>query len=157
MPMITVMEATTDDVPAMLCVQKRAFESEARLYNVFDIPPLTETTAEVSLLFPLYTFFKAECEGRVVGAVRARVTDENACYVGRLCVEPAYQHRGIASRLMDAVEARFQNVFWYTLITGGKSDHNIRFYNRRGYLVYDTRYVPEEKVTFVFMRKRNRA
>jgi ribosomal protein S18 acetylase RimI-like enzyme len=71
--------------------------------------------------------------GRVVGSVRA-FSKDGTCFIGRLIVHPDLQRHGIGTRLMRAVEARFQDKERYELFTGNKSGGgNIRLYERLGY------------------------
>jgi ribosomal protein S18 acetylase RimI-like enzyme len=129
---LTVSAASVDDAEVILGLQRLAYQSEARLYGDWSIPPLTQTLEELREEFATTLVLKASVGGRLVGSVRAKVT-EGACYVGRLIVHPDFQGRGIGSRLLREVEARFPEVDKYELFTGSRSEANLRLYRRHGY------------------------
>jgi ribosomal protein S18 acetylase RimI-like enzyme len=125
--------ADVADAGEILELQKRAYQSEAAIYDDYGIPPLTQTLDEIRAEFETYRFLKAVCEGRIVGSVRARKTDGGACYIGRLIVDPLLQGQGIGKRLMAAIEREFDSAPWYDLFTGHISVRNLRFYAGQGY------------------------
>lgn len=45
--MYAITIARADDAEAILSLQKRAYESEARLYNDWNIPPLTQSLSSL--------------------------------------------------------------------------------------------------------------
>jgi GNAT superfamily N-acetyltransferase len=151
---MTIDDATAMDAEAILDLQRAAYQSEARLYSDFNIPPLRESLDELSALFSTHLFLKAVVDGRIVGSVRAR-SDGTSCFIGRLIVAPAHQGRGVGSRLMEAIEARFPAVERFELFTGHKSEFNLRFYEKRGYREF-MREPASDRVTMVFMEKENR-
>ena len=42
-----ILAVTVEDLPAVLALQKQAFESEARLVGSYEIPPMTQTLADL--------------------------------------------------------------------------------------------------------------
>ena len=127
-----ILSATIDDAPAILELQKLAYQTEAVLYNDWSLPPLTQTLAELRAEFAETKILKA-CRGKlIVGSVRA-IQREGICSIGRLMVHPQYQRQGLGSRLMQAIESLFPEAAKFELFTGSKSEGNIRLYERLGY------------------------
>jgi len=135
---VTIDAAGPADAGELLTLQRAAYLSEARLYQYFELPPLTETLAEVRAAIGSVTVLKAVAGTRIVGAVRGRA-EGDACYVGRLAVAPDLQGNGIGTALLRAIEERFPGVPRFELFTGGRSADNIRLYQRHGYVERDRR------------------
>jgi ribosomal protein S18 acetylase RimI-like enzyme len=129
---ILIERATAADAEAILTLQKLAYQSEARLYNDFALPPSTETLQDLTLEFQTHTFLVARSRQEIVGSVRA-VSKEGHCHIGRLMVHPSHQHQGLGTRLMVAIETAFREASAYELFTGHLSDGNLRLYRRLGY------------------------
>lgn len=149
--MITISAATTADAIQILALQKRAYESEARLYNDWTIPPLMQPLESLVGEIQSITVIKAMEGQTIVGSVRASLSSQT-CFIGRLIVEPVRQGQGIGSMLLQAIEQAFSQATIFELFTGSKSEGNIRLYRRYGYEVTGTK-VLSEQVTFVVMRK----
>ena len=145
--------ATAVDALAILELQKRAYQSEARLYNDWTIPPLLQSLESVQEEIRSTTVLKAVEGGAIVGSVRAALRDKT-CLVGKLIVEPALQRRGIGGALLQAVEAVFPQAEAFELFTGSRSEGNIRLYRRHGYQDAGTKQVTAQ-LTFVIMRKQS--
>ena len=129
---IVISESSTADAKAILELQKLAYRSEAELYRDFTIPPLTQSLEDLRASYASAVFLKA-CSGeRIVGSVRAEMSGDT-CRIGRLIVHPDFQRRGIGTRLMEQIEAKFAQADRYELFTGHKSFGNIRLYQRLGY------------------------
>jgi ribosomal protein S18 acetylase RimI-like enzyme len=136
-PTVTISRASLRDVEAILALQKLAYQSEARLYDDWTLPPLTQDLASIREEFRAALVLKATVSDRLVGSVRARVADGTAA-IGRLIVDPEFQGQGIGSKLLEAVEAACAGVAKFELFTGSKSEANIRLYQRHGYTVTRT-------------------
>jgi len=127
-----VSYATLDDAEEILALQKLAYESEARLYNDWTLPPLTQTLPSLLDEFATSVFLKATEGDRLVGSVRAREVD-GLCKIGRLIVHPELQGRSIGTLLMHRLEAAFPRAEAFELFTGSRSEANLRLYERLGY------------------------
>jgi GNAT superfamily N-acetyltransferase len=153
-PMKTSM-AVIEDAKQILRLQKSAYQSEAQIYHNYNIPPLTQTIAEIKAEFDTHTFFKTVAENNIIGSVRA-YSDETSCFIGRLIVHPDIQGQGIGTRLMKAIEAHFSGVQRYELFTGTRSAANIRLYDRLGYKPFKELAV-DKTLSLVFMEKAGNA
>jgi ribosomal protein S18 acetylase RimI-like enzyme len=147
-----ILSATVEDAPAILALQKLAYQSEAQLYNDWTIPPLTQTLESLTLEFNDFVVLKAMEGDRLAGSVRATARGD-VCEIGRLVVHPELQGRGIGSSLLREIEARFDQVARYELFTGGRSEGNIRLYRRHGYAITRTQIV-SSVLSLVFLEKR---
>jgi GNAT superfamily N-acetyltransferase len=150
--MTKLLRATVADALEILALQKLSYLSEARLYNDYSIPPLTQTVEDLVADFGRKTFLKAVEDGRIVGSVNGFRKDD-CCHIGRLMVHPDFQGRGIGSLLMEAIEAAFDDVRAWELFTGELSLNNIRLYERLGYRIVREEPFPGSTFAVVFMGK----
>ncbi len=148
---IDIEKANISDAKRILDIQKAAYISEAEIYGDYQIPPLTQTLAEIEADFGSHTFYVAKQDGEIVGSVNIRIEGATGL-IGRLIVAPDMQKRGIGTMLMDHVEASYAELEAFELFTGHKSEHNLAFYRKRGYLEFKRQPV-HDKLAFIFMRK----
>jgi ribosomal protein S18 acetylase RimI-like enzyme len=148
---LIISTAQPVDAAAILALQKLAYQSEAKLYNDWSLPALTQTVEALREEFANSSVLKATSSERLVGSVRAKVTS-GTCAIGRLIVHPDYRGQGIGAKLLQEIEARFRHVTKFELFTGSKSEANIRLYQRYGYAV--TRNQPlSATVSITFLEK----
>lgn len=132
---VLIEEATPDDLPAILDLQKRAYLSEAEIYG-YGIAPLTQTLEDIRSSFAGLSFLKAVLNGQLVGSIRARV-GEGTCFIGRLIVEPDFQHQGIGRKMLSTMEALHPGMR-FELFTGHLSQRNLALYEKMGYKPFKT-------------------
>jgi ribosomal protein S18 acetylase RimI-like enzyme len=131
---IIIERATIEDATEILALQKLAFLSVGAMYNDYTIAPLTQTLEEIRADFKSQLFLKVSIDGAIIGSVRGYL-EKDTCYVGRLVVNPDFENRGIGSRLMNAIEAKFPQAKRYELFTGHRSERNLYLYNKLGYKI----------------------
>jgi ribosomal protein S18 acetylase RimI-like enzyme len=155
---VRIVPAVEADAAEILALQKLAYESEARFYGDWSIPPLNETVDQPRAALRETTVLKAYVQDgrapgreRIVGSVRGKRVDAT-CVVSRLSVHPDMQRQGIGSRLLLELESYFPDVARYELFTGDKSKATIRLYERLGYRAF-RREVQTPLVNLVFMEK----
>ena len=148
---IYVEAAKVSEAQKILDIQKEAYLSEAKIYDDYNIPPLTQTLKEIESEFDNHTFYVAKLKGMIVGSVNIRV-EGNTGHIGRLIVVPNSQNQGIGSILMDYVESTHSELDAFELFTGYKSERNLFFYSKRGYQEFK-RQTLHEKLLLIFMRK----
>lgn len=149
---VAIAPITEADAGEVLTVQRAAFVSEALIYGSADMPPLTQTLAEVEVEAELRTGsgLTARIGGRLVGAIRF-VEDDGLLLIGRIAIAPDMQGEGIGRILLDAAE-RSSTAAEAELFTGSLSEANLRLYEACGYR--ETVRVPDGDGTEqVFLRK----
>ncbi|HSV49470.1 MAG TPA: GNAT family N-acetyltransferase [Candidatus Acidoferrales bacterium] len=140
-----------NDAKEILQLQRVAYESEAKIYDDPEIPPLTETLPQIKALFSNHTFLKATVDGKIVGSVRASINN-GSCHIGRLIVSPEHQNQGIGKKLLAAIEQQYPNCRRFELFTGIKSAKNIRLYEKARYKAFKTEAV-SNKLSLICFEK----
>jgi ribosomal protein S18 acetylase RimI-like enzyme len=143
--------ATPDDLPAILHLQRRAYQSEGELYGDPNLPPLRQTEAELLTEFGDKCFFKLAERGQVVGSVRCWLQGK-AVHIERLMVLPERQGQGLGTALLSRAERCFPEAAYAELFTGHRSERNLRLYRRLGYREVRRQTVAPH-LTLVFLRK----
>lgn len=149
--MVEIIAAELKDAKEILELQTLAYQSEARLYNDWSLPALTQTIESLHQEFKDSVILKAIVKNKIVGSVRARV-ENRICKIGRLIVNPEFQGKGIGTALLKKIEEIQENINSFELFTGSKSFSNIRLYEKQGYVKSHTK-VLSENVTLIFLVK----
>ena len=152
--MMIISLAQISDAPEILALQKLAYQSEAELYNDYNLPPLLQTLPELEGELADVVCLKAVKAGRIIGSVRAR-EQAGTCHIGRLIVHPASQGQGLGQKLMAAIEAEFPQAQRFELFTGSLSERNLHFYAQQGYERFASKELSPE-VTLVLLQKTGR-
>ena len=150
---VGIFLALQEDFAEILEIQKKAFYSEAELYQNFNIQPLTQTLEEMMDECNEKVVLKAVVDGKIVGSIRANA-HEDGCWLNKLIVLPDYQKRGIGEKLLREVEKYFPEAKKSTLGTGANSESNIRLYQKVGYQIVSTTTF-EGGIEAVMMEKTN--
>jgi len=127
--------ATREDLPAILELQRLAFQSEAALVGDSAIPPLTQTLEQLEREFKQRTFLKLEQSGNVVASVRGHRDEAGWAHIGRLMVHPSFRGEGLGSSLMREMEREFSACVGYRIFTSALSTSNLRLYQHLGYRI----------------------
>jgi ribosomal protein S18 acetylase RimI-like enzyme len=148
---MNIQVAEVSDAREILALQKRAYQSEAAIYDDYVMPPLTQTLEETEDDLRKNLVLKVVMDGKIIGSVRA-YTRDGTCFIGRLIVAPEFQNRGIGTRLMEEVENRFSAARRYELFTGQRSARSLHLYRKLGYRVFRTQSVTA-MLTLVYLEK----
>ncbi len=99
-----IIKANKSDLRTILELQYLSYQSEAKLFNDFSIPPLKQTYNEVEQEYQNGIFLKAIDENEeIIGSVRAYI-DNDTAYIGKLIVHPDKQGQRIGTELLSAIE-----------------------------------------------------
>lgn len=144
--------AGASDAEPIADLVRRAFRSQAELYDDDTLPPLAESAGTVLTAMSEGVVLKAVHDGTIVGSVRGMMRD-GTCLVGRLVVEPDHQGRGIGRALARAVEERFPQAERFEIFTGHLSESALRLYESLGYRTA-RRERMHERLTLIHLTKR---
>jgi predicted N-acetyltransferase YhbS len=148
---MVITKAERKDLGEILELQYLAFQSEAKLLNDFEIPPLKQTLEETEQDYNKGIILKATDEtGKIIGSVRT-YTENDTAYMGKLIVQPEKQSQGIGTKLIQAIEQEC-TAARYEIFTGEKSVRVIRLYEHLGYVRFKEQKI-SDKLTLVFLEK----
>ena len=145
-----ITQATDEDAFIILELQKIAYQSEAKRYNDYSLPPLTQTIHEILDDLKNQFILKALIDGNIVGSVRA-YTAKDTCFIGRLIVHPEQQNKGIGTKLLNHIEKYFSKVKRFELFTGHESVEALHIYYKLGYKIFKKKKLDTH--TLVFLEK----
>jgi ribosomal protein S18 acetylase RimI-like enzyme len=150
-PWHDIVVARTDDASEILKLCYLAYQREGMRYGDWTIPPLSETYASVLADCATRNVLIARSGTSIAGTIRA-VRHGDVVDVYRLAVHPRFERRGLGSKLLTAVEARFPGADRFALFTGHESYGNLRLYARHGYREV-RREVASPVASLVFLEK----
>ena len=148
---INIVKSVVSDAPDVLRLQYIAYQSEAELYNNFNIQPLTQTLDDLQAEYRKSIVLKAVRGDEIIGSVRA-YADGDTAYIGKLIVHPDHQGMGLGKRLLAEIENMFQKKR-FELFTGGKSERNLHLYEKAGYKRFK-KITDKSGITYVYLEKR---
>lgn len=151
---VTISAADREDTEPILKLQYLCFQREAEVYGDYGIAPLTQTSDELRAELSAGSVLVARLGNEVVGSVRGFVDEEHTARISRLCVHPRLQRHGLGGRLLSAIERGLAEEWTakrYRLVTGERSDGNLRLYRKNGYTRAGTE--KDRRVTLVAMVK----
>lgn len=146
-----IVPAQERDIPALYRLQLLAFESEAEMIGSRAIPALQETESHFRADFPHWHTLKLIDE---TGTIQAAIRYQNTGFgveIGRLMVHPDVRRRGLAQKLLAAVDSRCPGKT-KTLYTCSKSTTNLLLYEKMGYTPYKT-HTESSGLSFVHLKK----
>jgi ribosomal protein S18 acetylase RimI-like enzyme len=115
---------------AIVRVQRASYRVEAELIGFDDLPPLRETPEDLAAV---QESFLGAFEGeRLLGAVAFR-RHPTWLDIYRLVVDPDAFRRGVATRLLDALDALHADAGWTTVATGEANRPAVALYEQRGF------------------------
>ena len=153
---VDIRAATPGDVPELAVLMRACWVQEAVVNNTLDIPALHESLDDVRASLDTTQTWVARSGGRLVGAVRTSRPSPpgDDWFIGRLCVVPDLQGRGLGRRLLEHAESTAPDgIRTFTLHTGAHSAENLRMYKKAGYRLVDSDAPAPGAVTLVKRRR----
>ena len=140
--MFTIRVAGSEEADPIARIVNAAFEVE-RPFRLHGERTSQENVRQ--LMRDGRTFFVAEEDGRIVGAVFVRITGTTG-YFGMLSVDPALQRSGIGRALREHAEefCKQHGCSEMTLTTGEFRTELVPYYTRAGYKIVGTEPGPAE-------------
>jgi ribosomal protein S18 acetylase RimI-like enzyme len=123
----------------LVAVQRAGYRVEADLIGAISLPPLRDTPEQLRASGE--TFLGARLDGVLMGAVSYKRAG-GLVDIHRLVVHPDAFRRGLATRLLDALEAAEADASAWTVGTGRDNAPARALYERRGFRVVEERIVP---------------
>ena len=146
-----ITKADKSDLKNILELQYLAYQSEAKLLNNYQIPPLKQTIEEIEQEYEKGIFLKAIGKaGKIIGSVRAYIENDTA-YIGKLIVQPDKQSQGIGTKLVQTIEQECP-ANRYEIFTSDKSLRTICLYEYLGYVRFRERKI-SDKLNLVYLEK----
>ncbi len=149
-----IEKANREDLIEILDLQHLAYQKEAKRYNDYTIPPLTQTPEEIMLEYDSALFLKLVVDDKIIGSIKGE-KDLDTCHIGRLMVHPLFQGRGFGKKLIQRLEAEFtgdSDITRFELFTGEQSNDNINLYQSMGYTIFKSAPYDSDK-SMVYMEK----
>ena len=150
--MENITTAQLHDLPAILALQKLAYQSEAELLDDFSIPPLHQTLTDTTEDFNNGTILKAVDNNEIIGSVRVHIINDTM-FIGKLIVTPSRQNQGIGKALLFAAENLYPSKR-FELFTSSKSSKNLLLYTKCGYIEFK-REPLNKAAEIIFLEKMN--
>lgn len=146
-----ITKAIKEDMTEILQLQYLAYQSEAKLLNNFDIPPLKQTLQEIQKEYDNGTILKVlDDHDKIIGSVRGYI-ENSTLYIGKLFVHPLCQGKGIGKKLLQEIE-RICPHTRCELFTSSKSTNNLRLYEQKGYKIFKVQEISPE-LTLIHLQK----
>jgi len=152
---IRVLEHRRPDVAAEIVeLQRLSYAVEAELIGFDGIPPLHETTEQVTALDLVVL---GAFEGGVLAGIVGYERVGDVVDIDRLAVNPAFFRLGLGMALVTEVHEREADAGTFTVSTGALNAPAIRLYTRLGYSRLADRDLPEGLTIAMFSRTFDRA
>lgn len=146
-----IVKAGQDDLQEILDLQYLAYQSEAKLFNDPNIPPLRQTLDDLRNEYQKGVILKVlDDNNLIIGSVRG-YCDNGTVYIGKLMVHPKNQRQGIGTSLLLEMEKEYPNKR-YELYTSSRSVKNIALYESLGYKIFKEEQITEE-LKFIYLEK----
>jgi len=132
---VIIQVVTDEEAGELLTLRRAAFVTEAQIYGDPNIPPLTQTLAELraDLALKGVVTLGARSGHRLVGSIRVVFEDKKAT-LGRLAVAPDLQGKGIGTQLLLAILPHLpEDTEEVWVFTGQDSVQNLAMYAKNGY------------------------
>ncbi len=132
-PVISPVDIRQPDIAHQIhTLQRASYTIESQRIGYPDLPPLRETVADLQRSEEQFLTFQET--GQIVGAVSYLQVD-NTLEICRMVVSPTHFRRGIAGKLLEAVETIAPDIRQITVSTAEKNLPAVTLYEKHGYHV----------------------
>lgn len=156
---VTISAAAEQDAEQILKLQYLCYQGEARLYGDYGIEPLTQSLDSVRAELREGRVLVARLGTEVVASVRADLGPDGTAHIGKLVVHPRMQRHGLGGRLLKTIEEQLTSQAGarrFQLVSGHRSEGNLRLYRKHGYVPVDTERI-DERLSVVTLAKETSA
>jgi ribosomal protein S18 acetylase RimI-like enzyme len=119
-----------ETIADLVRLQRAGYRVEADLIGFEDLPPLRETPEELATVEE--SFLGAYEDERLLGAI-AFFRHPTWVDIYRLVVHPGAFRRGVATRLLDALDELHADAAYTTVATSEENAPAVELYERRGF------------------------
>ena len=135
-------------------VQQAAYQIEASLIEYPNLPPLWETVEEIRECNETFVVCLVANDTRHLIAVTSFEPIAGGVDICRMVVDPNHFRRGIATRLLQAVEAQAGHGQRITVSTAQKNQPAVTLYQHNGYKLHHQTILPDGLVIVHFEKMR---
>ena len=126
---IEFRKADTEDAELLIDIYNASFYDDYIRYGECPAYGKTKEMMEQSIID--YSKFLTLCDGRPVGCIACKETENGIYEIGCLCVIPEFQGKGIGTAAVEFAKSYFRDWKKFTLVTPADKHENIKFYTER--------------------------
>jgi Predicted acetyltransferase len=153
---ISLQSAKMQDCTQIHRMQVKSFMKLLHKYKDYDTNPAAETVEKIEqrMLQDFTDYYFICLNNEKIGVIRVvRVTD-NTCRISPIFIEPKYQGKGYATKVMIKVEGYYPNVQNWELDTIKQEERLCLFYEKMGYKITGKEKSIKEGMTIIDYAKR---
>lgn len=151
---VHIEPAGTEDIPALLSIQKDAFRRLYEIYRDENSPYLKNEDQMRSWMDnPAITYRKIFADGELCGGIAYFRRSPGDYYLARVYIHPDFQRKGIAAEAIRQCELLFSDAVKFSLDFPIDQPANRMCYEKAGYKDTGKRIVINEKLTLAVYEK----
>lgn len=156
---ITFEHPTGADLPSLLIVQIRSFDSDYELYpdDAEGGPPGYDSIDQLVKDVTECIVYKIVNGRKIVGGIVIADRGEGHYHLDKLFIDPDYHNQGIGSAAMRFLEETFPDAVKWTLDTPLYADRNQHFYEKFGFVKVGQRAEGDTNFMLIEYEKRQAA
>ena len=126
---ISFKKAGTEDASLLIGIYNASFYADYLRYGQCPAYGKTVEIMQQSILdFPKFLIL---CDGRPVGCISCRATENGVYEIGCLCVIPDFQEKGIGTAAIAFAKSYYRDWKKFTLVTPADKWENVKFYREK--------------------------
>ncbi|ENQ3080642.1 GNAT family N-acetyltransferase [Bacillus cereus] len=132
---IKLAKTKLEEAEELLCIQKKAFQSDLEKYQDYDSSPATEKVERLMRKIELFHHFTIWINNEIVGGIDVRDLNNQHYRINRIFLKTSLQNKGLGSRIMNLIHQEFPEAEKWSLDTPKDNIRNHHFYEKCGYRV----------------------